>query len=130
MTKKLLTFTDLFHYCLYLEKYLKNLLSMLMKQKWLSEQQSNFRPNDSCTNQVLSIVHDIYMPFDADPTLEVQGVFLDMLKAFEKVWHEGSIYKLRQVGISGEAITLINCFFFNNRFQCVNLWTVIKLITS
>ena len=66
-----------------------------MKQKWLSEQQSNFRPNDSCTNQLLSIVHDIYMPFDADPTLEVQGVFLDMSKAFEKVWHEGSFYKLR-----------------------------------
>ena len=40
-----------------------------------------FVPNDSCTNQLLSIVHDIYTAFDVDPTLEVRGVFLDMSKA-------------------------------------------------
>ena len=52
------------------------------------------RTNDSCTNQLLSIVHDIYMAFNADPTLEVQGVFLDTSKAFDKVWLEGLICKL------------------------------------
>ena len=41
--------------------------------------------NDSCTNQLLSIVHDIYTAFDADLTLEVRGVFLDMSKIFDKV---------------------------------------------
>ena len=43
-----------------------------------------------------------------------------MSKAFDKVWHEGLIYKLRQVGISGDALTLINSFL-NNRFQRVIL---------
>ena len=52
------------------------------------------RTNDSCTNQLLSIVHDINMAFNADPTLEVQGVFLDTSKAFDKVWLEGLICKL------------------------------------
>ena len=34
------------------------------------------------------------MAFNADPTLEVQGVFLDTSKAFNKVWLEGLICKL------------------------------------
>ena len=56
------------------------------------------------------MVHDIHTDFDADPTREVRGVFLDMSKPFDKVWHEGLIYKPRQVGISGEALVLINSF--------------------
>ena len=43
-----------------------------------------------------------------------------MSKAFDKVWHEGLIFKLRQVDISGEGVALINSFL-NNRFQCVML---------
>ena len=86
----------------------------------LSEHQSSFRPNDSCTNQLLSVVHDIYTSFDYDLTLEVRGVFLDMSKAFDKVWHEGLIYKLRQVSISGEALAIFNGFL-NNIIQPVIL---------
>ena len=37
-----------------------------------------------------------------------------MSKAFEKVWHEELIYKLRQAGISGEALALINSFLYNS----------------
>ena len=86
------------------------------EQKLLSEHQSGSRPNYSCKNQLQSVVHDLYKAFDADPTLDVRGVFLDMSKTFDKVWHEGLIYKLRQVGISGETLALINSFL-NNRFQ-------------
>ena len=38
---------------------------------------------------------------------EVRGVFLDISKAFDTVWHEGLPFKLQQNGISGELITLI-----------------------
>ena len=65
----------------------KFLFEYLDEYKLLSEHQSGFRPNDSCTNQLLSIVHDIYTAFDDDPTLEVRGGFQDMSKAFDKVWH-------------------------------------------
>ena len=94
----------------------KSLFEYLNEDKLLSEHQSGFKPNDSCTNQLLSIVHDIYTAFDDDPALEVRGVFLDMSKAFDKVWHEGLIYKLSQVDFSGEAMALISNFL-NNRFQ-------------
>ena len=98
----------------------ESLFEYLDEQKLLSEHQCGFRPNNSCANQLLSIAHDIYAAFDADPTLEVRGLFLDFSKAFDKAWHKGLIYKLRQVGISGKALALISSFL-NNRFQRVIL---------
>ena len=53
--------------------------------KLLSPLQSGFKPGDSCTNQLLSITHNIYSSFDHYNSLEVRGVFLDMSKAFDKV---------------------------------------------
>ena len=49
----------------------ESLFEYIDEQKLLSKHQSGFRPNDSCTNQLLSIVHGIYTSFDADPTLEI-----------------------------------------------------------
>ena len=69
--------------------------------------QSGFRPGDSFTNQLLSVAHKIYSAFDGH---EVRGVFLDISKAFDRVWHEGLLFKLQQYGISGELITLIKDF--------------------
>ena len=66
----------------------------LEENKLLSPNQSGFRPNDSCKNQLLSIVHSIYTDFDQSPSLEGRGNFLDNPKAFDKVWHEGLLYKL------------------------------------
>ena len=42
-------------------------------------------------NQLLSMTHDIFTSFDSG--LKVRGVFLDISKAFHKVWHNGLIYK-------------------------------------
>ena len=50
--------------------------------------QSGFLPGDSCISQLLSITHDIYKAFDGNPSLEVRGVFLDISKAFDRVWHK------------------------------------------
>ena len=60
----------------------------MIHKKLLNSCQSGFRPNDSC-NQPISITHNIYCASDANLSLEVQGVFLDLSKAFDKVWHEG-----------------------------------------
>ena len=39
---------------------------------------------DSCINQLLAITHKIYKSFDEG--FEFRGVFLDISKAFDKVW--------------------------------------------
>ena len=59
----------------------------------------SFRSNDSCVNQLMSIVLNLYKAFDAYLTLETCGVFLDMSKAFGKVWHQGLIFKLKSIEV-------------------------------
>ena len=38
--------------------------------------------------------------------MEVRAVFMDISKAFDKVWHDGLIFKLKQNGVSGSLLSL------------------------
>ena len=103
------------------EKIIFNrIYNFLSEENLLNNNQSGFPPSDSCVNQLLSITHEIFEAFDCNPTLEVRSVFLDNSKAFEKVWHEGLLYKLKSVGISGELIKLLENYL-SNRLQMVVL---------
>ena len=66
------------------------------------------KPVDSCTNQLISIMHEIY-PYFGDG-FEVRGVFLDMSKAFDKVWYNGLIYKLKQNEVAGDLLDTLTNF--------------------
>ena len=59
----------------------------------ISSNQSSFKPRDSCINQLLWITHDIYQSFDDG--FEKRAVFPGLSKAFDKVWHDGLLYKLK-----------------------------------
>ena len=64
------------------------------------------------------ITSDIYESFEKYD--ETRALFLDISKAFDEVWHDGIIYKLKCNGISGSLLS----FFENysqNRFQRVVL---------
>ena len=93
-----------------------NVFLFLEDNSLLTPNQSGFRPNDSCINQLLSIVHSIYSDFDHNPSLEVRGNFLDISKVFDKVWHNGLLYKLESFGISGNLLKLFHSYL-NNRQQ-------------
>ena len=41
-----------------------------------------------------------------DEGYEIRGAFLDISKAFDQVWHEGLIFKLKQNGITGNLLRL------------------------
>ena len=60
----------------------------LQENNLLSPKQSGFRPGDSTTNQLLSITNEIPVAFDQYPTRETWAVFLDISKAFDKVWYK------------------------------------------
>ena len=94
------------------------MFKFFIENELISPNQSGFKPGDSCTNQLLAITHEIYKSFDEG--FEVRGVFLDISKTFDKVWHEGLIFKLKQNGISGNLINLL-CDFLRNRKQRVLL---------
>ena len=62
--------------------------------KLLNPNQSGFNlVGDSCIRQLLSITHELYASFDANPPLGVRSVFSDISKAFDQVWHEGLLLK-------------------------------------
>ena len=60
------------------------MFSFFIENGLISQNQSGFKPGESCINQLLSITHEIYKLFDDG--WEVRGVFLDISKAFDKVW--------------------------------------------
>ena len=91
-----------------------------MEENLLNPNQSGFRLADSCINQLLAITHEIFKAFDCNPSLEVRSVFLDIVKAFDKVWHEGLLYKLKSMGISEELFKLLENYL-SGRFQKVLL---------
>ena len=94
------------------------MFSFFLANNLLAPNQSGFKPGDSCINQLLSITHEIYSSFDDG--FEVRSVFLDISKAFDKVWHEGIIFKLQQNGISDDLLNILSDFL-RNRKQRVTL---------
>ena len=101
-----------------LERLMFNeMFNFFIENKLISSNQSGFKPGDSCINQLLSITHEIYESFDVG--LEVRSVFLDISKAFDKVWHDGIIYKLTQNGISGNLLNLLEDFLKERKQRVV-----------
>ena len=95
-----------------------NIFEYLQENTLLFENQSGFRPTDSCEFQLLPL--EIYASFDCNPPLNVRAIFLDILKAFDKVWHDGLIYKMKLLDITEPPLKLIQ-IFLNNRLQRVVL---------
>ena len=103
-----------------LERILYNsMFEFFIQNNLITPNQSSFKTgDDSCINQLISITHKIYKSFDYG--YEVWGAFLDISKAFDKVWCQGLHYKLRQNGISGELLNIL-ADFLDNRTKRVIL---------
>ena len=77
------------------ERLIFNLPCIFVKENSLfCSNQSGLRKTDSCVNRLLSIVQEMFESFNNFPCLETRSKFLDMSKPFDRVWHEGLIYKL------------------------------------
>ena len=92
-----------------------SLYSYLNNNSLIAPNQSGFRPSDSTTNQLLFLVNEIYEAFENPKSLEVRAVFLDISKAFDKVWHKSLLFKLKQNGISGKLLNLFESYLHNRK---------------
>ena len=93
-----------------------NLYRYLNGNNLITKNQSGFRPGESTTNQLLYLVNET---FEDPKSLEVRAVFLDISKVFDKVWHDGLIFKLKQNGISGSLLKLFENYLLNRKQRVV-----------
>ena len=92
------------------------MFQFFIRNDLISWNQSGFKPDDSCINQLLAIIHEIYKSFDA--CLDRRAMFLDISKAFDRVWHLG-LYKLKQNGISGNLLETLTDFLKDRKQRVV-----------
>ena len=95
------------------------IFNYFINNKLFTPSQSGFLPGDSCIAQLLSIIHEIQTAFDENPSVDVRGIFLDIPKAFDKVWHEGLLYKLETYGIEGQLLSLLKNYLENREKRVV-----------
>ena len=94
-----------------------HMCSFFIINKLINDNQSGFRPGYSTINQLLAITTEIYNAFESLD--ETCAVFLDISKAFDKVWHEGLTFKLKQNGINGPLLDVIKDFISNRQQHVV-----------
>jgi len=81
----------------------KHVYNFLLTSNLLSKHQSGFRSGDSTVNQLSFLYHAFSQALDAKKDVKI--VFCDVSKAFDKVWHNGLLYKLQKAGIRGNLLT-------------------------
>ena len=119
-TNRLLIIIHLFLFYRSVARFLKKFyLIQYMNHDLLCVHQSSFKPLDSCKYQLISIVHDIYASFDCILLVYVRGVFLDIYKSFDRVWHGWHMYKIKCIGINGIFLKLILSFLENRSERVV-----------
>ena len=83
------------------EKVVYNsLFNYFQSNRLFTSCQSGSLPGDS---YIASTIHEIQTALDENPTVDVRGV-LDISKAFDKVWHDGIIFKFKAYGVEGDLL--------------------------
>ena len=86
-------------------KYMYN----FMKENFvINDFQSGFQSGRSTVTQLVELYHQFCNAIDQKK--EVRVVFLDIKKAFDKVWHRGLIHKLRLCGINGNLLKWLESY--------------------
>ena len=107
-----------------------DLFNFLTNSNLITPNQSGFMPGDSTINQLTAITTEIYNAFESHD--ETRALFLDLSKAFDKVWHEGLLFKLKQNGVQGNLLNLLENYLSNRKQRVVlnGIHSTWKLILS
>ena len=94
------------------------LVNYLETENLMSNSQHGFRKKRSCQTQLLSHIEHIYSCLNRNH--EVDVIYLDYSKAFDKVDHQVLLAKLKRYGIGGNVLRWIEQFL-TNRTQIVQV---------
>lgn len=113
-----------------LEKLILNrLMPILDEQELLPKHQFGFRKQHGTVEQVHRITDKIYR--DLEGKRYCSAVFLDVKQAFDRVWHQGLCYKLKQY-LPYQMFELLRSYITNRHFliKCQDETTTIHPISS
>lgn len=85
-----------------------------MLNQIIPEDQFGFCKNTSVTDQLIDFQYDILSAVSQQNNVDI--IYFDLQKAFDKVSHEKLIYKLEKLGISGNLLYWLNSFLRNRKF--------------
>ena len=94
------------------------LFDFLNSRNLLNPRNSGFKKGDGCINQLLHLTKLIHEGFDNNKNTLM--IFLDIKSAFDKVWHQGLLYKLEKIGCA-KFLLLWFKSYLSNRSQRVVL---------
>ena len=89
----------------------KTVFNYLRDNNILTSHQSGFQPGDSTVNQLAYLYHVFSHALDRKK--DVRIVFCDISKAFDRVWHEGLLFKLERIGIGGNLLKFFKHYLSN-----------------
>ena len=90
-----------------------NLVQHLEENQLISRNQHGFRKKRSCMTQLISHIEQIYQALNNDN--EVDVIYLDFAKAFDKVDHQVLMAKLHHYGIHGKVLEWIRQFLVDRK---------------
>lgn len=93
---------------------LQRLTKQLQENNILPHEQHGFRPQHGTQHQLARISNAIIRGYNWNKC--TVGVFLDVEKAFDKVWHQGLLVKATRLGIPKTMIKLLNTYLTDRTF--------------
>ena len=98
-----------------------SLYSHFVSYELLNPNESTFRPGDSTINQLISITQRTQSLRHSTVILHLMFVLFIYisLKTFDRVWHDGLVYKLERCGVSGQLLSLIRSCLKNRKQRTV-----------
>ncbi|XP_012564918.1 uncharacterized protein LOC105849144 [Hydra vulgaris] len=110
------------------EKLIRDtILKHLVSNRLISEEQTGFVPNKSCTTNLSETIDTI--TFETAKGKPLCVIYLDFAKAFDKVEHKRLLTKIKAYGITGKIYNWIESFLANRkqRVAISNTFVVIPI---
>ena len=99
-----------------MEKLIANRLTWyLTKNKIINDDQLGFQKSFSCIDQVARLVRDAEASLSSGRF--TVAVFIDFVRAFDLVWIDGLLIKLRKIGIPPRLLSWINSFLRDRKYR-------------
>ena len=89
----------------------RSLTRYLVSQKIVSDHQFGFLAGRSTTTKLVYLFDQWWRTLEQQNSTAV--VFMDFMKAFDKVWHQGLVYKLAQMGVGRSALDWLGNYLSN-----------------